>query len=403
LDACVSCGRCENACPAYEAGKPLSPHDVVQDIRRYLNNNGTKILDSHKTKAVAGEKLARMPSLHGDTIKAETLWSCTTCSACVDVCPLGVNPLDLITDMRRYLVSEGQLRGSPAASLQKVQRSGNPWGLPADERFNWAEGLNVPTINNNSGFEVLYWVGCAASYDRRVQKVARSVVMLLQTAGINFAVLGSEERCTGESARRMGDEFLFQELAETNINTLKKYNVKKIITHCPHCYNSFSKDYPQFGGNYEVIHHSQYLAELVHHGKLHVNSELLKEDNGLLTFHDPCYLGRVNNITEPPRQLIQTTLPQNGNRKMIEMERHGHKTSCCGAGGGRMWFDDAFDERIGRSRIEEALATGADTVAVACPFCMIMMSDGVAALDPNVKVRDIAELLINALGKDASS
>ena len=396
LDACVSCGRCQDACPAYAAGKPLSPRDVVQDVRSLLNFLDPALRAAKGEESEDGElNLPEgSPSLHGDTIQEETLFSCTACSACVDVCPLGISPLGMITDMRRHLIAEGQLRGAPAASLQKTQRSGNPWGLPAQDRFNWAEGLAVPTVEANPGFEVLYWVGCAAAYDRRIQKVARSVVRLLNAAEVNYAVLGPKERCTGESARRMGDEFLFQEMAEQNLETLNKHKVKKILTHCPHCLNSFKHDYSQLGGEFEVMHHSQFLADLVEAGKL--PSPATTDANGKVTYHDPCYLARINNVTEEPRQLVQLTLPGESN-SLVEMPRHGRETSCCGAGGGRMWFDDAPAQRVGRDRVEEILATGAKTVAVSCPFCLVMTTDGVNAAGSDVQVRDLAELMADAL------
>ena len=362
LDACVSCGRCEDMCPAHEAEKPLSPRSLVQDLRGHME--------------------ASSPGpLHGETIDAQTLWACTTCNACNDICPLGVRPADYITDLRRHLIGEGELRGAPAASLQKMQRAGNPWGLPAQDRLTWAEGLNVPTVQDNPDFDVIYWVGCSAAYDRRTMKVARAVAQLLQRAQVNFAVLGPEERCSGESARRMGDEFLFQELAAANIETFTRHNVKKIVTHCPHCLNSLRQDYPQFDGHYEVVHHTQFLGELVAAGKLMAAAVM----NGNVTYHDPCYLARVNGITDAPRNL----LPDN----LKEMPRHGCQTACCGAGGGRMWFDDPATERIGSGRITEAFNTGAKTVAVSCPFCLTMMTDGIAAKDETVEVRDIAELM----------
>ncbi|MBT6449449.1 MAG: (Fe-S)-binding protein [Verrucomicrobiales bacterium] len=362
LDACVSCGRCEDLCPAHEAGKPLSPRDLVQDLRTHMEG-------------------AAPAALHGETIGAETLWACTTCNACNDICPLGVRPADYITDLRRYLIGEGELRGAPATSLQKMQRAGNPWGLPAQDRLKWADGLDVPTVADNPDFDVLYWVGCSAAYDRRTMKVARAVAQLLQRAQVNFAVLGPEERCTGESARRMGDEFLFQELAATNIETFTKHNVKKIVTHCPHCLNSLRQDYPQFDGHYEVIHHTQFLGELVAANKLKAAAVM----NESVTYHDPCYLARVNGITEAPRALLP---------EITEMPRHGCQTACCGAGGGRMWFDDPAEERTGSGRITEALDTGAKTVAVSCPFCLTMMTDGVAAKNDQVKVRDVSELML---------
>ena len=275
------------------------------------------------------------------------------------------------------------MRGAPAMSLQKMQRAGNPWGLPAQDRLKWADGLDVPTVADNPDFDVLYWVGCSAAYDRRTMKVARAVAQLLQRAQVNFAVLGPEERCTGESARRMGDEFLFQELAATNIKTFTKHNVKKIVTHCPHCLNSLRQDYPQFDGHYEVVHHTQFLGELVAAKKLKAAAVMSET----ITYHDPCYLARVNGITEAPRAL----LPDN----LKEMPRSGCQTACCGAGGGRMWFDDPAEERTGNGRVTEALDTGAKTVAVSCPFCLTMMTDGIAAKDDSVKVRDVSELMLD--------
>ena len=396
LDACVACGRCTDACPASEAGKPLSPRDVVQDIRNHFNEVGPLVLDARKNERdeLEDEALAAAPNLHGDIISAETLWSCTTCNACHEVCPLDVSPVSIITDMRRFLIGEGQLSGPPAASLQKVQRSGNPWGLPARDRFNWSEGLEVPTVQSNPDFEVLYWIGCSATYDRRIQKVAHAVVKLLEHAGVNYATLGPEERCTGEFARRMGDEFLFQESAENNIQVLKKYNVKKIITHCPHCLNSLSKDYPQFGGDYDVMHHTQYLSMLIKDDKLKVDDKAEKGEDGSITYHDPCYLARINGISEEPRFLIEETVGANA---LEEVKRSGCESSCCGAGGGRMWFDDEPEERIGRTRVEELLDTKAKTVAVSCPFCLTMMTDGIAAKTDEVQVKDISEILAEAI------
>jgi Fe-S oxidoreductase/nitrate reductase gamma subunit len=378
LDACVSCGRCEDACPAFEAGKPLSPRNVVQDLDRLMDSRGTG------------------PSLHGDTIGAETLWSCTTCGACAAVCPLGVSPMRMITDMRRNLIGEGALRGSPAVALQKTDRAGNPWGLSPNDRFAWAAGLDVPLVRDHPDAEILYWVGCAAAYDRRAQKIARNVVRLLQAANVNFAVLGPEERCTGESARRMGDELLFQQLAATNVETLGRNNVRKIVAHCPHCVNSLRNDYPQVGGHYEVVHHSQLLAEFVANGRLvpsSTNSERLLS----ITYHDPCYLARANGVTEQPRAVLSAAV--NGDRQLpiIELPRNRCQTSCCGGGGGRMWFDDPPAQRVGTGRIREIADSGAATVAVSCPFCLIMLGDGLAAEKPGVRVRDIAEVLADAV------
>jgi len=301
----------------------------------------------------------------------------------------------MITDMRRNLIGEGALRGSPATALQKTERAGNPWGLSSSDRLAWAAGLDVPLVSEHPDFEILYWVGCAAAYDRRVQKVARSVVRLLQAANVNFAVLGPEERCTGESARRMGDELLFQQLAEKNVETLSRRGVRRIVAHCPHCVNSLRHDYPHVGGQYEVIHHSQLLAELVDEGRLPPMA-IDDGDSSAMTYHDPCYLARANGITAPPREVLAAARGGAERLPIVELPRNKSQTSCCGGGGGRMWFDDAVAQRVGQGRIHEIAASGAQTVAVSCPFCLIMLGDGLAAEAPDVRVRDIAEVLASA-------
>jgi Fe-S oxidoreductase/nitrate reductase gamma subunit len=398
LDACVSCGRCEQACPAFEAGKPLSPRDLVQDVRRHLEAVTIRPLLAPPRR---GDSLTA-PALVGDVILHETLWACTTCSACVDVCPLGVSPLGFIIDMRRSLVADGQLRGAPAQALQKTDRTGNPWGMPAQDRMAWAAGLGVPTVQENPNSEVLYWIGCAAAYDRRLQKVARSVVKLMQAANVNFAVLGNAERCTGDAARRMGDELLFQQLAGKNIETLEKNGVRKgakrIVSHCPHCVNSFRQDYAQMGASLDVVHHSEFLDELVRAGKLKLPaSSPTSAEVGSVTYHDPCYLARAQGVTAAPRDILSLA---GGSMSLVEMARHGRQTACCGAGGGRMWFDDAPDRRIGQSRVTEALATGARTLAVSCPFCLTMTNDGLAARNGKMAVRDVAEIMADALPQE---
>jgi Fe-S oxidoreductase/nitrate reductase gamma subunit len=383
LDACVSCGRCEDSCPAFEVGKPLSPRNVVQDLVGLMNTAGT------------GQ------NVHGDTIAAETLWSCTTCGACANVCPLGISPMRMITDMRRYLIGEGALRGSPTVALQKTGRAGNPWGMSPGDRLQWAAGLNVPLAGEHTDFEVLYWVGCAAAYDRRVNKVARSFVRLLQAAKVNFAVLGTEERCTGESARRMGDELLFQELAAANVETLGRHRVRRIVAHCPHCVNSLRNDYPQASGNYEVLHHSQLLAELIEQGRLPAATEVHRSET--ITYHDPCYLARAAGVVEQPRQVLSAAAGLGDATPLVELPRNKCRTSCCGAGGGRMWFDDPPAQRVGNGRVGEIAQSGAGTVAVSCPFCLIMLGDGLAAQNPDMSVRDIAEILCETvLGPEGS-
>ena len=370
LDACMECGRCEEACPATASGKPLSPKAVVVDLRRLMSLGGGDVHES---------------------IRDETLWSCTMCQACVQECPVLIGHVDLISDMRRDLIGEGKLSGPPARSLQQIGNQANPYGRPNADRLAWAEGLDVPTVETNPDFEYLFWVGCAASFDPRAQKVARATAELLKKAGVNFAVLGKEESCTGDPARRIGDEFLFQERAQTNIETLTRRKVRKIVTPCPHCHNTIKNEYPQFGGTYEVQHHASLLAELVQSGRL--PNETKTDGVGPITLHDPCYLARVNGETEATRRVIGAAT----SAQVREMPRSGKKTFCCGAGGGRMWFEELPEQRVSRLRAEEAVATGAQTLATACPFCLNMMTDGMAgtAGGEEVKVLDIAELLLS--------
>jgi Fe-S oxidoreductase len=377
----------------------------VQDVKGLLNKIGPA-LARRRPAGDAAEDSSDGSQLHDETVSDETLWACTTCSACVEVCPVRIDPAGMILEMRRYLVAEGRLSGAPATSLRRMENSSNPWGLPAEQRMEWAEGLDVPTVKQQPDFEILYWVGCAAAYDRRVRRVARAFVRLMHAAGVRFAVLGTEERCTGDSARRMGEEFIFQTLATSNVETLNRYNVRKIVTHCPHCLNALKKDFAQFGGHYEVVHHSQLLAELLRQGRLPL------ETNGTsradqphrskrITLHDPCYLARVHEIFAPPREVLGQAISDG--ETLVEMQRCGQNTFCCGAGGGRMWFEEAPTQRVGNLRAQEALATGADTVAVACPFCMVMMTDSVALANPDARVLDIAELLAERLPAQAAA
>jgi Fe-S oxidoreductase/nitrate reductase gamma subunit len=368
LDACMECGRCEDACPATASGKPLSPKAVVVDLRDLMSRGGG---DVHTT------------------IRDETLWACTMCQACVQECPVLIGHVDLISDMRRDLIGEGKLSGPPAKALQQISNQSNPYGRPNSERLAWAEGLDVPTVELNPGFEYLLWVGCAAAFDPRAQKVARATVQLLSEARINFAVLGAKESCTGDPARRIGDEFLYQQLAQTNVQTLTRHKVKQIVTPCPHCYNTLKNEYPQFGGQYQVQHHSQLLAELVKARRLSNGTDTGEP----VTLHDPCYLARVNGEVDATRTVIGAAT----DAQFREMPRHGKKTFCCGAGGGRMWFDESPAQRVSCLRAQEALATGARTLATACPFCLNMMTDGMAGTQggENARVVDIAELLIS--------
>jgi Fe-S oxidoreductase/nitrate reductase gamma subunit len=368
LDACMECGRCEDACPATATNKPLSPEAVVIDLRRLMSRGGG---DVHTM------------------IRDETLWACTMCQACVEECPVLIGHVDLISDMRRDLVGEGKLSGPPAKALQQISNQSNPYGRPNSERLAWAEGLDVPTVELNPGFEYLLWVGCAAAFDPRAQKIARATAQLLNEAKVNFAVLGTKETCTGDPARRIGDEFLYQQLAQGNVETLTRHKVKKIVTPCPHCYNTLKNEYTQFGGHYQVQHHSQLLAELIGTGRLSNDASTAEP----VTLHDPCYLARVNGEVDATRTVIGAAK----DTLFREMPRHGKKTFCCGAGGGRMWFEESPAQRVSCLRAQEALATGARTVATACPFCLNMMTDGIAGTQggEKAKVLDIAELLVS--------
>jgi Fe-S oxidoreductase len=384
LDACMECGRCEEACPAWASGKPLSPKAVIVNLRNAMPEQlRTRNLEPGTRNS---ELLPR--KLHGGVISADTLWACTMCQACVQECPVLIGHVDMISDMRRHLVGEGQISGPPSKAMTGLGRQSNPYGRSASERLAWAAGLNVHTVDANPDFEYLFWVGCAAAFDPRAQKVARATVQLLQEAKVNFAVLGTMERCTGDPARRLGDEFLFQELAQANVQTLNGRKVKKIVTPCPHCFNTLKNEYPQFGGSFQVEHHSQMLAGLVRDGRLQGSGKL----TGGVTLHDPCYLARVNGEIAAPRAILKSATGSS----VREMPRHGAKTFCCGAGGGRMWFDEPPAQRVSNIRAAEVVGTGARTLATACPFCLNMMTDAMAgtAGGQSTNVQDIAEILL---------
>ncbi|MGA2527967.1 MAG: (Fe-S)-binding protein [Acidimicrobiales bacterium] len=382
LVTCTECGRCQSQCPAWNTGKDLSPKLVIMDLREALLGN------SHE---------ALVPNV----ISEEVLWACTTCGACVEQCPVDIEHVDAIIDMRRYeVLIESRFPAEAALMLRNVENRGDPWGLGASKRLDWTESLDfeVPVVSGTiaDDIEYLFWVGCAGALDERARKTTQSIARLLHLAGVSFAVLGPAESCTGDPVRRLGNEYLFQMQAQQNIETLNGAGVKKVITSCPHCFNSIAKEYPSLGGNFEVIHHSQLLGRLVAENRLrpvHLEAKV--------SYHDPCYLGRHNQVYGPPRSVIES-LP---GVTAIEMGRCRERSFCCGAGGARMWLEENQGKRINLERTDEALATGADVVSTACPYCLIMLDDAVKerGRDEDVKVLDLAQLLERSMGPASGS
>jgi len=380
--SCTECARCTTVCPAHATGRPLSPMKLIIDVRQDLYARTIR-------------KEAEPEELVGRRIKNVELWSCTSCGACTGACPVLIDHVPTFTDMRRYLVlSEGEPPEQAMEALEGMTNRGNPWALPASDRLKWASDadLDVPVMADKKKADVLYWVGCAGAYDPRNQAVARAFVKILQQAGVDFAVLGEEETCTGDSARRLGEEYLFETLALQNIETLKQYDFKTIVTPCPHCMYSLGTEYKDFDGDFDVQHHSQFISQLLRSGKLRVDGSA----NGKVTFHDPCYLGRYEGEYDAPRELIRAAV---GNSSMVEMDYSRQASFCCGAGGGNMWYEMEEEDRMNLVRVRQAAVTGAGTVATACSYCMIMMDDAVKVegREDSLQVRDVAELVADRL------
>jgi len=375
--ACTACARCQDVCPAYGSGKTLNPMQIIMDVKNYGKEHGSLLL--------AGEQPEETMV---DRFTPDAIWACTTCYACVDACPVHIEHVPKLTDTRRHLVMEASDFPEELQNLfNNLERNSNPWGMGAHTRADWAEGLDIKI---GEPAEYLFYVGCAGSFDDRNKKVSRATAMLLKEAGVDFSILGEMEMCNGDCARRAGNEFLFQMMAEMTIESLDSVGTLKVITACPHCFHTIGKEYEKYGGKYEVYHHSQVLNELKQEGKLNINKF---EDK--VTFHDPCYLGRIGGETEAPRQALGGDL--------IEMERHGQKSFCCGGGGARVWMEEDADKRVNEIRAKEASDTDADCVAVGCPFCMTMMTDGLKEIGDGKPVKDISEIMLENLNTDNNS
>ncbi|MBW7864171.1 MAG: (Fe-S)-binding protein [Candidatus Hydrogenedentes bacterium] len=378
LLACIECGRCQDYCPTHQSGKALHPKQLIVDLKDHLLAEGKKL--------ITGGAKAVETSLAGNVVDTAAIWACTTCAACVEHCPMGIEHIDKLVDMRRHLVlMESAFPAQADGAFRNMETAGNPWGFAPTARAAWAEGLDVPLMSEKQRADVLFWVGCSGSYDDRCKKISIAMVKILRAAGVDFAILGPEERCNCESARRLGNEYLYQTATQEILETLGRYAFDRILVTCPHCHNTFSNEYPAFGAEYQVVHHSQFIDELCSAGKLPARPA---DSGGVpVAVHDSCYLARHNGIVDAPRRVLAAS-----GKLPVEPPRHGLKGFCCGAGGGRMWLEETDGEQINRLRARELAATGAGAVAAACPFCVTMLTDGLKAENAgNVEVWDIAE------------
>ncbi|MCU0494887.1 MAG: heterodisulfide reductase-related iron-sulfur binding cluster [Chloroflexaceae bacterium] len=417
LDACMRCGRCQSVCPAHASGSDLSPKFLITKMHDLMRGNPVVFRDGTvKTPADLGISTGQVPAgasgivasgataanldsqidsvpLYGNLFTENELWSCTTCYACMHECPAMIEHVDDIVSLRRHLTMiESEVPQGVKRVLEGIERAGNPWRLPARERTAWAEGLDVPTMAEKEEAEVLYWVGCAPSYDERSKKVARALVQLLQKAGVDFAILGEEETCNGDPARRMGEELLYQTQVQTNVETMGQYKFKKIVTTCPHCFNTIKNEYPQFGGNYQVVHHTELLDSLVKEGKLKPETPVQER----VVYHDPCYIGRYNDIYDPPREILQS-IP--GVELVEAPEKNRERAMCCGGGGGNVWLEGWGEKQVNYIRLDQLTVGKPETLAMGCPFCMVMFEDAAknTGRDETLKRRDVAEILLESV------
>jgi Fe-S oxidoreductase len=389
LYACTECGRCSQVCPAWNTGKPLNPKLLIMNLRDHLFDVGPQLIRARKQ-----DGQVETVALNPDVIEDEVVWDCTTCGACMQECPVNIEHIDHIVDMRRNLVmGESRFPQEAGLLLRNLESSSNPWGMGQQSRADWAQGLGVHVLREGQPApEYVYWVGCAGSFDDRAKAITRAVARVLQKAAVPFAILGPRELCNGDPARRMGNEYLFQELARRNIETLDGSGVRKIVVNCPHCFNTLRNEYPDYGGSYEVLHHTQLFARLIEQGRLKPTGEVRE----LLTYHDPCYLGRHNGVYGEPRRLLDA-IP---GLSTVEMPRHAERALCCGAGGARMWMEERIGKRVNMERTDEATATGAEAMGVACPFCLIMLDDGAKAKGGALEVFDVAQVVARSVGAE---
>lgn len=414
-DACMRCGRCLDFCPTFSTGKPLKPRQLIVEIGAYMSRQsgmlagpaGPLLADA----GVRGHDLTELgqPSLQslspaaelvGDVVSEDEIWDCTTCRACMEQCPVLIEHVPLIVELRRNLVLEqSRFPGELTTMFNNLERNGNPYSFPASTRADWADGLDVPMladVEDPTSLEVIYWVGCMSSFDARTQRLARSLVKIFRAADVSFAILGLEESCSGDPARRAGNEYLFQILAQQNVEMLNQYKPKRIVANCAHCFNTLKNEYPQFGGHFEVVHHTQLINELITSGRLQVPGG----EDGAFAYHDPCYIGRYNDVYDDPRNVLKVV-----DKDMIELGRSRERSFCCGAGGARAFMEENRGTRISTNRLQEALDTPAKGIAVGCPFCVTMFEDGVRTLnvEETFQVRDLAEIIAERLDAPGAS